>query len=86
MKANELVQMTSAITHQVEEDVVTHVELIAQVDQILTLDPNSSEEADSREAIILILKQDKIPKDLGEAHQIKWRAMRFILIGDNLYK
>lgn len=34
-KADELAQMARVITHWVEEDVVTWVELIAQVDQIL---------------------------------------------------
>lgn len=39
-KADELVRMASVITQWVDEDIVTRVELVAQVDQIPALDPN----------------------------------------------
>lgn len=48
--------MASAITQWVDEDIVTRVELVAQADQILTLEPNPNEEADWREMIILFLR------------------------------
>lgn len=43
-KFDELAQMVSAITHWVEEDIVTRVKLIAQVNQILAPNPNLNEE------------------------------------------
>lgn len=54
-KADELTQMASAITQWVE-DIVTRVKLVAQVIQILALNPNPSEEADWREGIISFLQ------------------------------
>lgn len=78
--------MTNTLTHWFEEDIVIHVELIAHVHQSSTLDPNLSKEADWREVIILFLKQGGLPKDLGQAQQIKWRITHSTLIGNNLYK
>lgn len=78
--------MASAITHSIEKDIVTQVELIAQVDNISILNSNSDEEADWREVIISFLQQDKLPRDLGQAQQIKRRVAHFTLISDNLCK
>lgn len=65
---------------------VLQVELITQIDQLSARKPNPGEEANWRDAIIDFFKQGRLLEDLGQAQQIKWRAMRFTLIDNNLYK
>lgn len=85
-RADELAKMASGITQWVKEDVISQVELVAQIDQTLALNSGIIEEADWRIKIIIFLQEGRLPKDPVHALQMKRRETRFSFIEDNLYK
>lgn len=78
--------MASVLTQWKEEDVVLHVELVAQTGRPQVLKPNQDRPTDWREEIKCFLRSAKLPEDPEWVHLLKQRATHFIMIEYHLYK
>ncbi|XP_074556255.1 uncharacterized protein LOC141812107 [Curcuma longa] len=80
-KADELAQMASSVTEWADEEPITQVALVVQIDQ----SSGSNELNDWRTPILTFLPTGETPSDPDQVLLLKRRASRFTMIRDQLY-
>ncbi|XP_074562949.1 uncharacterized protein LOC141819599 [Curcuma longa] len=81
-KADELAKMASSVTEWTEEEPLSHVALIAQVDHPITI----ADLTDWRTPLLAFLQKGEVPSDPDQARLLRRRVGHFTLVGDQLYK
>ncbi|XP_074576213.1 uncharacterized protein LOC141832648 [Curcuma longa] len=81
-KADELTRLATSVTEWTNEEPITQIAFIAQIDQsepVATLD-------DWRAPLLNFLQSGATPSDPDQAKILRRRAARFTLVGDQLYR